>query len=116
MSLVLQILTMFGPVLAKGLSTMLDRAMTSWKTTALSLPWAAGAVETLNMMGCDLDLAQGGVVAVAAALPMILSTDPDKMAPTLVQAMQEKVTQMKKSKEVLAAAQAEQDKWKDQTK
>lgn len=116
MSLLLQLLTMFGPVLAKGASTMLDRALTSWKSTALSVPWAASAVEAMQMMGCDLNLAQGGVVAVAAALPMILTTDPDKVGPSIVQAMKDKVAQMKQSKAVLDAAQAEQDKWKDVVK
>jgi hypothetical protein len=110
MGILLQILTMFGPVLAKGISAALDKAINSWKSTAMSVPWAAAAVETMQLMGCDLGLAQGSVVAIAAALPGILATDADKIGPSIIGAMKAKVIEMKHSAQVLADAEAAQEK------
>lgn len=113
MTIPLMLLQYFGPALAGLLANLADRFMTGLGQSALKGGTVgAGLIGVMQMMGCDLELGKEAVIGLVGAAPLLFGVPADKVLPTLEQAMRERVKQAKKSKEVTAAANAEQDKWK----
>lgn len=105
-------LTLLGPLLEKLALWIYERAVTNYKSTALGAAIGSAVYGTLTIFGCNGDLIQTAVVSAIVALPKVLDSDPDKIAPTLWQAIQDGVAQKKKSDQVMADAVALQEQAK----
>lgn len=104
------ILQVFGPAL-QGLATnLLKRAKAGWEASLIKAGISVGAVEVLaQTMGCDTTLLGPAIFAVPAVIVSIFEVPANMVMPTILQAMKDAVDQAKKSKQVLAEAEALQE-------
>ena len=104
------LLSMFAPLLVQIVGWLWDRVVNHYKSTAIGVAVGGAVYEGLTVFGCDPNLVAPAVAAAVVAVPKILGTDADKIAPTIWKAMKDAVEQKKKSDAVLAESQAGQDK------
>src|SRR5690348_13608841 len=108
----MQVLALLMPILQQLVLWLYDRAVTHYKSTALGTAIGAAVYATMTTFGCDPSLVAPAVTGLLAALPKILGSDADKIAPTLWQSVQDAVTQQKKSNQVMSDAVALQEQAK----
>ena len=103
------IISLVGPIVAKVLTSLWDRIWNHGMSTLTGTTIGVSVIGLLESMGCNLNLGNEATIGLIAALPGLIGTDPGKIAPTLIQAAQDRVDQAKRSAQVLADAQAAQD-------
>lgn len=88
---VLSILGLLMPIVEKVGGALLDRVWKHGYSTIAGTAVGATVFSVLQSNGCDFSQMDKSVITILASLPLMLSTDAGKTAPTIPQTVKEVV-------------------------
>lgn len=100
----MQLLVLFGPVLAELAMQLLQRLKTQVTTTVSGAAVFTGVTGLTAMMGCDAGLAEAAAIGAVASAPLLFGVDANQIMPTLLQAMKDRIEKEKQARVVQPGA------------
>lgn len=94
----MQLLVLFGPVLAELALQLLQRLKTQVSTTISGTAMFVAVTELTAMMGCDAGLAEAAAIGAVASAPLLFGVDSGQIMPTLMEAVKARIKKEKETR------------------